>query len=246
MFQRDVAPGIHRVEDAFTNWYLIQEGDALTIVDCGLPRSWRSLQAALSELGRRPGDVEAVVITHAHADHIGFAERARREWHVPVWVHERDATLSRHPLNYEKEHSPLRHLGNGHTLRVAAAMAAAGVLRTKAIGEIRAFADEAELDVPGRPRPVLTPGHTHGHTAFHLPDREAVIAGDALTTHEPYSGRVGPQLSSGASNVDSLQAMASLVRLADTGARVVLPGHGAPWTDGAAAAVERARAAGPS
>lgn len=246
MFQRDAAPGIHRVEDAFTNWYLIEEGDALTVVDCGLPRSWRSLQAALSELGRRPGDVEAVVLTHAHADHVGFAERVRAQWNVPVWVHERETTLTRHPLHYEKEHSPLKHLRNPHTLRVAAAMAAAGVLLTKAIGEVRAFAAETELVLPGRPRPVFTPGHTHGHTAFHLPGRDALICGDALCTHEPYSGRVGPQLVSGAANVDSLQAMGSLARLADTGAQVLLPGHGEPWTGGAATAVERARAAGPS
>jgi len=69
MLQRDVAPGIHRVEDAFVNWYLVEDGPRLTIVDCGVPRSWGSLQAALAELGRAPGDVEAVLVTHPHPDH---------------------------------------------------------------------------------------------------------------------------------------------------------------------------------
>ncbi|MGI8623796.1 MAG: MBL fold metallo-hydrolase [Solirubrobacteraceae bacterium] len=246
MLQRDVAPGVHRVEDAFTNWYLVQDGTRLTVVDCGLPRSWGSLRSALDKLGRTPADVEAILLTHAHADHVGFAERARTAWHVAVWIHERDTSLSRHPLYYEKEHSPLGHLRNPHALRVLAAMLAAGVLATKPIGEVRAFAAEVELDVPGRPRPIHAPGHTHGHTAFHLPDRGAVLVGDALTTHEPYSGRMGPRLLSGAANADSMQAMASLARLADTGAHVVLPGHGEPWTGGVFDAVERARAAGPS
>ncbi|HYP24491.1 MAG TPA: MBL fold metallo-hydrolase, partial [Actinomycetota bacterium] len=45
---------------------------------------------------------------------------------------------------------------------------------------------------------------------------------------------------------DSGQALASLDALAATGAVVVLTGHGEPWTQGVASAVERAREAGPS
>ena len=54
MLQRDAAPGIHRVEDAYVNWYLVEDDGAraITIVDAGLPRSWRTLQSALAELGR--------------------------------------------------------------------------------------------------------------------------------------------------------------------------------------------------
>lgn len=245
MLTRDVAPGIHRIEHARVNWYLVEDGDAVTIVDAGFPRSWSGLHTALAELGRSPGQVEAIVITHAHADHVGFAERARTEWQVPVWLHERDRSLSRHPLNYEKEHSPLRHV-NPFTLRTAVMMGAMGVLLTKALGDVRAFAAEDVLDVPGRPVPVHTPGHTHGHTAFHFPDRGAVIVGDALATVEPYSGKSGPRIVSGAANVDSREALASLQRIAETGADAVLVGHGPPWSDGAQAAVERAREYGPS
>ena len=32
MFQRDVAKGIHRVEDAYTNWYLVEDGGEVTIL----------------------------------------------------------------------------------------------------------------------------------------------------------------------------------------------------------------------
>lgn len=245
MLQRDVAEGVHRVEDAYVNWYLVEDGASLTIVDCGLPRSWRSLQTALADLGRTSADVEAVIVTHAHADHVGFAERARREWHVPVWLHERDRTLSKHPLKYEKEHSPLRH-ANAHTLRLAVAMGRAGALRTPGLGDVRGFSDEPELDVPGRPKTVFTPGHTHGHTAFHFADRGVVIAGDALATIEPYSGRRGAYLVSGAAAVDSSVAVASLQRIADTAAGTVLVGHGPPWTRGAQAAVDEAREHGPS
>jgi glyoxylase-like metal-dependent hydrolase (beta-lactamase superfamily II) len=245
MLTRDVAPGIHRVEHARVNWYLVEDGDAITIVDCGFPRSWNGLQSALAQLGRSPGQVEAVVLTHAHPDHIGFAERARTEWHVPVWLHERDRSLSRHPFNYEKEHSPLRHV-NAYLVPTAIGWGLAGALLTKPIGDVRAFATEDVLDVPGRPVPVHTPGHTHGHTAFHFADRGAVLVGDSLATIEPYSGKRGPRLVSGAANADSREALASLTRIAATKAQTLLVGHGPPWTDGAQEAVDRAREYGPS
>ena len=102
MLHANVAEGVHRIADAYTNWYLLEEDGRLTVVDAGVPSSWDSLHDALGQLGRKPSDIEAVVLTHAHFDHVGFAERARKEWDVHVWVHERDRSLSRHPLHYEK------------------------------------------------------------------------------------------------------------------------------------------------
>src|SRR5688572_22003275 len=75
MIETDVAPGVHRVEDAFTNWYLVEEDGRLTVVDAGVPTSWNSLVEAVQGIGRRLDDIEAVALTHAHFDHIGFAER---------------------------------------------------------------------------------------------------------------------------------------------------------------------------
>ena len=47
MVVRNVSPGVHRIEDAFTNWYLIEADEGITIVDCGVPSSWESLRTAL-------------------------------------------------------------------------------------------------------------------------------------------------------------------------------------------------------
>jgi glyoxylase-like metal-dependent hydrolase (beta-lactamase superfamily II) len=192
MLQRDAADGIHRIEDAYTNWYLVADGNDLTVVDTGLPSSWKSLQSALRELRRSAADVRAVVLTHGHFDHMGFAERARTELGVPV------------------------------------------------------YEDDAQLDVPGHPRVVFTPGHTYGHCSLHFPGRGAVIAGDAVVTLNPYTGRRGPQIVAGAATADSKTALSSLDALAATGAQTVLTGHGPAWTDGIAHACELARAAGPS
>jgi glyoxylase-like metal-dependent hydrolase (beta-lactamase superfamily II) len=243
-FQRDVAPGVHRVEDAYVNWYLLEGEDrALTVVDAGLPRSWSSLQRVVRELGRSLDDVRALVLTHAHFDHVGFAERLRRRG-VPVMVTPEDAELARHPLRYRNERSRVRYLANPRFLAIFGAMAAAGALVTPAVRRVGVFSDGEQLAVPGSPRVVATPGHTFGHVALHLPDRDAVIAGDALVMLDPYTGLSGPRLVAKAATADSAAAWASLDRLAALDATTVLTGHGEPWTQGTAAAVERARSAG--
>jgi glyoxylase-like metal-dependent hydrolase (beta-lactamase superfamily II) len=110
----------------------------------------------------------------------------------------------------------------------------------------RSFADGEVLDVPGRPRVVHAPGHSHGCVALHLPDRGVLLVGDVLCTYNPITGRVGPQVMPGGFSVSTAQALASLDRIEPLDAGVLLPGHGEPWREGVAAAVARARAAGPS
>jgi glyoxylase-like metal-dependent hydrolase (beta-lactamase superfamily II) len=100
------------------------------------------------------------------------------------------------------------------------------------------------LPVPGTPQVIYTPGHTHGHCALYFADRDAIIAGDAIVTLDPYTARRGPRIVAGAATVDSRRNLDSLDALAQTGAGTVLVGHGDPWTAGAREAVEMARAAG--
>ena len=243
MLHRDVAEGVHRIGEHFVNWYLIEEDGRITIVDAGLPASWQSLLWALERLGRSTGDVEALVLTHAHFDHIGFAERARAELGVPVWVHENDEPLTRRPWLYMSERSPFSYLGP-RTLPIVGSFVRAGAPRVGAIHQVRRFGSEGTLDVPGSPNVVFTPGHTLGHVALYLPERDAVISGDALVTHDPYTDTRGPRIVARAATADSERALASLEPLARTGASTLLPGHGEPWTGGVEGAVEEARRVG--
>jgi glyoxylase-like metal-dependent hydrolase (beta-lactamase superfamily II) len=243
-FERDTADGVHRVTTGPVNWYLVEDDAGVTAVDAGLPRSWEQLGWALAALGRRPNELRAVILTHAHFDHVGFAERARRELAVPVMVHPDDEPLSRHPLRYKTEKSPLAYLWRPASLGLFAQMTRAGAPWTSAIGAVQTFADGDELDVPGRPRVVATPGHTFGHVSFHLPQRDVLLAGDAVVTLDPYTARSGPRVVARAATADAGQALASLDRVEATGAGVVLCGHGEPWRGGAAAIARQARAAG--
>ena len=241
MLHRDVVPGVHRVEDSYVNWYLLSDGTDLTVVDAGLPKSWASLAAALADLGRSRADVKALVLTHAHFDHVGFAERLRAEWGVPVYVHGLDAPLTRHPLTYDHETSTLRYAWRPATAKVLASFTAWGMWSTPPVAEVKAYADGDTLDVPGSPRVVFTPGHTYGHCSLHVEGRDVLLAGDAIVATDPYVQRPGPRMVCRAATADVGQNRRSLDRLADLSAATVLTGHGEPITTGIRGAVESAR-----
>jgi glyoxylase-like metal-dependent hydrolase (beta-lactamase superfamily II) len=244
MLELNVAEGIHRVEDAYTNWYLVADGPRLTVVDAGVPTSWKSLHVALARLGRSPADIEALVLTHAHFDHVGFAERLRLEHSVPVWAHEQEVPLTRHPARYEHESPRTRYLlTKPKALPIVLSLAWNRAFFAKPLGEVRTFADGV-LDVPGRPHVVATPGHTFGHVSLHFPDRGILVAGDAVVTLNPYTGETGPQIVARAATADSGQALSSLEAVAATDAATVLTGHGDAWHGGAAEIAARARQRG--
>lgn len=246
MVHKHAAEGIHRVDEASTNWFLVEENGRMAVVDTGFPRSWATLHDALSQLGRSPGDIDAVVLTHAHFDHMGFAERARIELGVPVWAHEKEVPVTEHPWRYDHERSRLPYFRHPGFVKIFTAMGAKGALWVKGTKQVSTYTDGQQLDVPGRPHVIFTPGHTHGHCSLHFPDRGAVIVGDAFVTINPYTGREGPQIVAGAATADSARALASLDALAGLDASVALVGHGDPWTEDLRLAVERAREAGPS
>ena len=240
----DVAPGIHRIEDSFTNWYVVDQDGRLTVVDAGVPASWESLHHVLDRLGRAASDIEAVVLTHAHFDHVGFAERARSRLGVPVFVHEADVPLTRHPWRYDHERPRSLYLATQvRALPIVASFARHRAFWPSPVREVVRY-ESGVLPVPGSPTVVFTPGHTHGHCALHFPDRDTVIAGDAVVTLDPYTGRTGPRIVARAATVDSARNLDALDALADTEAGTLLVGHGEPWRSGARSAVERARAAG--
>ncbi|NRG42376.1 MBL fold metallo-hydrolase [Rathayibacter sp. VKM Ac-2835] len=235
---RHEVEGVHRLEHAFTNLFLLEEGGRLTVVDAGLPGTWPHLLRTLHVLGRGLADIDALVLTHAHFDHLGFARRLR-ERGVPVWLHPADARLAAHPYSYRRQRTPLLYpLRHPSAVPVLGAMARAGALRVPPLTGTTALEPGAVLDVPGSPVVLATPGHTDGHVSLHLPERGAVIGGDALVTLDPYSARTGPHLVARAATADTAVSLASLDVLAATGAAVLLPGHGVPWRSGVAQAAD--------
>jgi glyoxylase-like metal-dependent hydrolase (beta-lactamase superfamily II) len=238
----EIAPRIRRLGEGIVNSYLVEDAGGVTIVDAGAPSYWNDLPAELDGLGRSLGDVHTVVLTHGHSDHLGFAERMRRELRVPVRVHELDAALARGEIPNPATTTDRIRITSMLSFLVWSARH--GLLRFPRLAEVATYGDGATLDVPGAPRVILVPGHTPGNAVLHFALHDALFVGDAIATYSVTSGARGPQLAS--FNADARQALASLDRIRNIEARLTLPGHGLPWTDGVAAAVERVRATTPA
>lgn len=238
------APGVHRLDVAHVNCYLIEAEGGLTLVDAGLPRASRLLGALLKRIGAGVRDIDAVLLTHGHFDHVGMA-RPLAERGVASLVHRDDERLALHPYRYAHESPiwsyPLRH---PRILPTVASMVSAGALRVKGVTAAPGVTDGEVIDVPGHPRAIWTPGHTNGHCAYLFEEAGVLLCGDALVTLDPYTGQRGPQIVAGAATADSTRALASLEALRAVDAGVVLPGHGEPWTEGIGAAVDMALHAG--
>jgi glyoxylase-like metal-dependent hydrolase (beta-lactamase superfamily II) len=218
-----------RLGSPLVNWYLLEEGGRLTVVDAGAPGYRTQLPQGCRELGLVESDIEAVVLTHAHADHVGVAELLRMELGVPVYVHSGDEGLARTgKFSGKNEASMLRYLRHPAAWKLFWDLGRNGGLKPRPIREVRTFAEGDELDVPGRLRVVHTPGHTDGHVALVAEGAGVAFVGDALCSYNPLTGALGAQLLPAAFTRSNEQALASLDRLQGLGVERLLPGHGDP------------------
>jgi glyoxylase-like metal-dependent hydrolase (beta-lactamase superfamily II) len=242
----EVAAGIHRLTNGVANFYVIEESGKLVLVDAGAPKDWSLLGQLVAELGAGLDDLDAVLLTHAHTDHTGFAEQARATTGARVWVHHDDAAMAQTGKVGPRDGKTRSYLRHGAFWHTALVLARRGATRIIPIREVSAFGDGQTLDVPGKPRVIHAPGHTGGSAAILLENRGILFTGDVLCTYNAYTGRTGPQIMPSGLNVDTQQALASLANLNQIKAGMLLPGHGDPWTDGVDEAIRRARTAGPS
>jgi glyoxylase-like metal-dependent hydrolase (beta-lactamase superfamily II) len=240
----EVAPGVHRLGNEMVNFYLVEADGGLTLIDAGLPAFYGQLEQFLRGRGKSVADIDALLLTHAHGDHVGIAEKVRQEG-VPVRIHELDAEQARTAKNHPREGGMLGYFRHRQTWRLLGMGLRNGAIKPVKIAEVSPFG-EGELDAPGRPQVIATPGHSPGHVVFHFEAQGALIAGDALCTWNPLTARPGPQIMPGAFSFSNAQALESLGRIEGIEAGALLVGHGDPWTAGVGAAVARAREAGVS
>src|ERR1700710_291998 len=117
-----------------------------------------------------------------------------------------------------------------------------GAIRPVYLTEVTEVKGGEVLDVPGAPQIIRMPGHSPGSIAVFSAVADAVFVGAALTTRHVLNGSVGMQPAPFTD--DPAEALESLAHLEGIAATWVLPGHGAPYGKGTAAAGCGTRAAG--
>ena len=230
------------------NTYLLED-EPLTLVDSG-PNSAKSLdelERQLEALGHRIEDLELVIITHQHIDHLGLvdiiakrsgAEVAALDLLVPFVENfgadaDRDdaeaaALMRRHGIS-EEVVTALRQV----TGSFRAWGSKAKVTRPLGDGEILQLRDRA-LEVQHRP------GHSPSDTVFWDSDRRMLIAADHLIKHISSNPLISRPLDGSAERTQALVTyLESLKKTRELPAEIVLSGHGEPITDHASLIEQR-------
>ena len=194
----------------------------------------------MDALGSSLEAVRAVIVTHHHADHAGTAERLRATAGARVLVGEGDAWIV--AGKYPSHASPgfyrrcsWRRSGIGFL----AHSAVAGGAKYRPVEKVETLREDQTLDLPGRPQVIHTPGHTAGHYSVALRERGVLLSGDAMASFDYVTGT--RRLGLHPLNDDHKMAFASLGRLDQIEAEVVLFAHGEPWTSGLGRALEVVR-----
>ena len=229
----EVAAGVHRLGTRWANFYLVVDGQAALLVDAGYPGYSDQLELTVQTLGVEPA---AVIVTHHHVDHAGTAEAARSRWGATVFAGGGDAAIVR---GERSSHPPQGFWRNAWRPSMAAYLvhsARAGGGRYRPVVAVTTLGEEGQLDLPGRPWVIPTPGHTAGHCSVLLEESGVLFTGDALVNFDYASGNTGLGLHR--FNEERDAALSALGTLARFDVETLLFGHGDPWTGGVRRAIE--------
>lgn len=232
----ELAPHLHRIGNDIVAAYLVVTEEGITVIDAGLPGHYRDLERELASIGRSIDDIRGVILTHGDSDHLGFAERLRREHGVPVHVHRADAARAR---GAKPPSTAMGAWRLGPTVEFFAYALRKGGARTHHLTEVHEIEAGQTLQLPGAPQIIGMPGHSPGSIAVYVAMADAVFVGDALTTRHVLTGVEGPAPAPFTDEPE--RALASLDAIAGLNAHWLLPGHGVPWHGDLADAVAAVR-----
>lgn len=172
-----VSTSVHRIAMGFVNAYLILGKGDVTLVDTGMPGSASAILAALEELGRGPGDVGRIILTHLHYDHTGSVTELREHLSAPAVMHPADAEL----LRQGRVARDLQPAPRFWARLMSAGMR--GIPRTiDPIPVEEEVTDGQVLPDAADARVIHVPGHAAGQIALLLPeDGGVLIAADAAS-----------------------------------------------------------------
>lgn len=223
-----VTDRVYLAGSEMVNWVLVADSAGVLLIDAGYPGDRSAVLGSLRSLGFSAGDVQAIVLTHAHIDHLGSAIWFAAEHGTPVYCHPDEVGHARR--DYLEQASPVdvaMRLWRPRWARWSAHLVRAGGLSRAGIPSAAALTPSIAAELPGAPVAVPSPGHTRGHCSYVV---DGVLAsGDALVTGHPLLARTGPQLLPALFSHDFAQGAHSLSALALQETTLLAPGHGELW-----------------
>lgn len=219
------------------NAFLLENEYGTTLIDAGVDsdENWDRLVGVLKQAGRSVDDIDRVLITHHHEDHIGLLHRLLARRNIPVYAHPGAIPRMRFDPNYtemrieffrnlyremgcgrlgEREIARLRRKQNEYA-------------RLRVDGDVRPISPNAHADFAGL-EPVESFGHAPDHVMWYDVRRKVLFTGDHVLPGINSNAIVEPDL-----NGERLKTLVSYYRSLQScrniDVELALPGHGEPF-----------------
>ena len=227
----EIAPAVHQVRMLGADAFLLVE-DRLTLIDAGMIGSRTTLERYLRSIGRSLDELDRIICTHGHPDHIGgIRELVRDREDVTILIHPDDLAGLRLPLREALARTEEPSLRRGRVIQYL----------TRAPHDPEPIGDGEVLPMLGGLRVIHTPGHTPGSVCLYAERLRLLFTGDVLQV-------IGGRLTYASSffSHDHAAARASVERLTSLDVDAIALSHYPPWTDDPNAALRALAAAAAS
>ncbi|WP_141334210.1 MBL fold metallo-hydrolase [Paenibacillus sp. tmac-D7] len=217
------------------NVLVIERNGKLTLIDAGIntDEAFAILQSSLGNLGYSLTDLERIVLTHHHPDHIGLINRIAERCKIPVLAHPLAVPrLTRDPeyLSFRCDFfdTLYREMGCGELGAQRIEQMKRSMVENK---HEKVTAEIIEVDEGGNIQgldslePIYAPGHSPDHLMFYDRQRKVMAAGDHLLPKISSNALVEPDIDG--NRLPSLALYReSLLKCRELAADIVFPGHG--------------------
>ena len=212
---------IHPITLGFDHCYVIQ-GEGVIMIDGGAPKQTKGFMDAIERLSIKPEDIQLIVITHGHWDHIGSAKDIKEITGAKIAMHRREKDW------LEKSLKPLPPgVTTWGRILIGTMAMLMPLVHIPATDVDVVLGDEelslAEYGIPGRV--IHTPGHSMGSVSVLLETGDAFV-GDLAMNKFPL--RFSPGLPIFAEDMQKVRESWKL--LLDQGAATIYPAHGKPFS----------------
>ena len=216
------APGVVRIDlrwrglEGQVASYLVADGGALAVIDCGPGSTLGNLLDGIRAAGHDPAALTHVILTHVHLDHAGAAGALLRA--AP------GARLHVHPRGVKHLADPGRLLTSAARIYGERMEELWGTMLPVPEERMEVLEDGAEVRIGGRTlRALATPGHAVHHHAYHDADAGLLFSGDAGGIRLDGAPYVRPPTPP--PDIDVAAWRRSIARMRELGARLILPTH---------------------